>query len=202
MRKRWCEKVGYIRVSTEDQNPENQKIQLIDAGIAEDCIFTDKGVSGTKPARERPAFKRLLEFTKKHQNEVKFLYVYELSRLGRTTLETLNIIDEIEKSGIQVWSLSPNEEFSRSEDKACRQLLMMLLSWVAERERANLVERTKAGLDRARAEGKTLGRRRADIDWDTVSKMRDDGKDWDEIAQSLGITNMTLYRHRKRRGLV
>lgn len=200
--KKYCEKVGYIRVSTEEQNIENQRIQLINAGVVESCIFTDKGVSGTKPARERPAFKRLLEFTKSHQGEVKYLFVYELSRLGRTTLETLNLIDEIERSGIQVWSLSPNEEFTRSQDAACRQLLLMLLSWVAERERANLVERTKAGLDRARAEGKILGRRRAEIDWDLVSKMRDDGKDWNEIAKKLKITNMTLYRHRKSRGLV
>ena len=56
-----------------------------------------------------------------------------------------------------VWSLSPNESFTRSEDRAVHQLLMMILSWVSERERANLIERTKAGLDRARAEGKILG---------------------------------------------
>lgn len=200
--KKYCEKVAYVRVSTEEQNPENQRIQLINAGVVDACIFTDKGVSGTKPARERPAFKRLLEFMNTHQGEVKYLFVYELSRLGRTTLETLNLIDEIERSGVMVWSLSPNEEFTRSEDKACRQLLLMLLSWVSERERANLVERTKAGLDRARAEGKILGRRRAEIDWDQVSKMRDAGLDWNEVAKKLKITNMTLYRHRKRRGLV
>ena len=56
-----------------------------------------------------------------------------------------------------VWSLSPNESFTRSEDRAVHQLLMMILSWVSERERANLIERTKAGLDWARAQGKILG---------------------------------------------
>jgi len=194
-----CEKVGYIRVSTKDQNPDNQKNILLEAGIPSDCLFIDHGVSGTVPARKRPGFKRLLEFISTHEG-VKFLYVYELSRLGRTTVETINVIQDLEEAGVTVWSLSPNEEFTRSEDKAIRQLMLMIMSWVAERERANLIERTHAGLERAKADGKKLGRPRTDIDWDKVDSMRADGMTWEDVADKLKLTPMQLYRRRKQAG--
>jgi len=73
----------------------------------------------------------------------------------------------------------------------------MILSWVAERERSNLAERTKAGLERVRAEGKQLGRPRLDIDWRNVEIMKKDGMGWEEIAGELKITAMQLYRGRK-----
>ena len=194
-----CEKVGYIRVSTKDQNPDNQKNILLEAGIPSDCMFIDHGVSGTVPARKRPGFKQLLEFISTREG-VKFLYVYELSRLGRTTVETISIIQDLEEAGITVWSLSPNEGFTRSEDKAVRQLMVMIMSWVAERERANLIERTHAGLERAKADGKKLGRPRNDIDWNKVDSMRADGMSWEDIAAKLKLTPMQLYRRRKQAG--
>lgn len=194
-----CEKIGYVRVSTQEQNAENQKMILVEAGIPEDCIFVDHGVSGTVPARKRAGFKKVLQFIKDNEG-VKFLYIYELSRLGRTTYETISIIQDLEEAGITVWSLSPNESFTRSEDKAVRQLMIMILSWVAERERSNLVERTKAGLDRAKSEGKKLGRPRNDIDWNKVETMRKDGLPWEEIAGKLKLTPMQLYRRRKQAG--
>ena len=72
-----------------------------------------------------------------------------ISQTGRTILETINIIAELEKMGVMLQSLSPNESFTRYEDKPIRDILTMVLSWVAQRERDNLVERTKDGLDRA-----------------------------------------------------
>lgn len=192
-------KIGYVRVSTQDQNCDNQKMLLLEAGIPEDCIFVDHGVSGTVPARKRPGFKRVLDYIKDNEG-VKYLYVYELSRLGRTTYETISIIQDLEEGGITVWSLSPNEAFTRSEDKAVRQLLVMILSWVAERERANLVERTKAGLERVKAEGRQLGRPRCKIDWDDVESKRKDGISWNQIANDLNLTNMQLFRRRKQAG--
>lgn len=194
-----CEKIGYVRVSTQEQNGDNQKMILIDAGVPEDCIFTDHGVSGTIPARKRTGFKKVLSYIADNPG-VKYLYIYELSRLGRTTYETISIIQDLEEAGITVWSLSPNESFTRSEDKAVRQLMIMILSWVAERERANLVERTKAGLDRAKSEGKKLGRPRNEIDWSKVDEMRKNGYTWEQIAKSLKITVMQLHRRRKQAG--
>lgn len=194
------DKIGYVRVSTNEQETDNQTKIIMDQGIPSDFIFIDKGISGTIPADKRPGFQRAMAYIKEHPNEVKFLYVYEISRLGRTTLETLNLIDKLEKSGIIVWSLSPKESFMRTEEKTNRELLLMIMSWVAQRERDNLVNRTKAGLDRARSEGKILGRPRAEIDFDKISNMRVNGHSWEDISKEIGYPVMTLYRARKRRG--
>jgi len=199
-----CNKVGYGRVSTEDQHTDNQKKMLLEAGVVEDCIFLDKGVSGKIRAEDRPGFKRMEEYIKAHPGEVQYLYVYEISRLGRTTLDTLNTIERLEKGmGVKVWSLSPNESFMTTEDGACRELLLMLMSWVARRELDNLVDRTRRGLDRARAEGKILGRPRQEITPEqarAVKKMKEEGKNWEDIAKELNIPPTRLYRWRKRRG--
>lgn len=194
------DKIGYTRVSTTDQDPENQVRLIAAEGIPSDFIFIDKGISGTIPAENRPGFQRAMNYILEHKTEVKTLYVYEISRLGRTTLETVNLIDKIEKLGIMVWSLSPNESFTRQNDPNIRQILLMFMSWVAQRERDNLVARTKAGIDRARAEGKLLGRPRADINFEKLRMMRSDGKTWDEISEEVGYPVMTIYRARKRRG--
>ena len=201
-----CNKVGYCRVSTEDQHTDNQKKILLEAGVVEDCIFMDKGVSGRIRAEDRPGFKRMEEYIKSHPGEVQYLFVYEISRLGRTTLDTLNTIERLEKGmGVRVWSLSPNEAFTRTEDGACRQLLLMLMSWVARRELDNLVDRTRRGLERARAEGKILGRPRQEITVEqarAVKKMREEDMDWRDIADALDIPLTRLYRWRKRKGNV
>lgn len=190
------EKVGYARVSTTEQHIENQINQLLAAGVPADYIFVDRGLSGKIPPRKRPGFKKLVSFLDAHKGQVRCLLTAELSRLGRTTLETISVISEMEALGVIVWSLSPNESFTRSEDAAVRQLMIMILSWVAERERANLIERTRAGIDRARAEGKHLGRPRADIDWDRVAEMRDEGRSWAEVAEDLGLSYQQLWRRR------
>jgi putative DNA-invertase from lambdoid prophage Rac len=194
------DKVGYSRVSTRDQDPENQVRILQNAGIPQDYIFIDRGISGTMPAEDRPGFQRAMKCIEENKETVKFLYVYEISRLGRTTIETVNLIEKLERRGIMIWSLSPKESFTQSSDKNIRTLLLMIMSWVAERERDNLIERTRAGLDRARSEGKILGRPKAEIDFCEVGKMRSEGKNWDKISKLVGYPVMTIYRARKRRG--
>jgi DNA invertase Pin-like site-specific DNA recombinase len=195
-------KIGYARVSTNEQETDNQIKVLMEAGIPSDYIFTDKGVSGTIAADKRPGFQRLLAYINANRLTVKFIYVVEITRLGRNTLETLNVIDRLEKMGVMVWSLSEKEGFTRTEEKTNRQLFIMLMSWFSERERDNLVRRTKEGLDRARSEGKTLGRPRASIDMNCANQMRIDGLSWEEIAEKMGYPVMTLYRARKRKGMV
>ncbi len=203
MTEKMCEKIGYARVSREDQEPQNQEIKLREAGVVKACCFVDKGVSGTVPAKKRPGFNRMLQYIQDNPGEVKVLYVWELSRLGRNTLDVLNVIEEIEgKHEVAVWSLSPTEAFTRTEDKNIRTLLLMIISWVATRERENLVARTNAGLDRARAKGKILGRPAQPLDWNKVVDMRDKGKSWPEIAEEMGVSVMKLYRYRKDHGLL
>jgi putative DNA-invertase from lambdoid prophage Rac len=194
------DKIGYARVSTNEQESDNQVRILLEAGIPSDYIFVDKGISGTMEADKRPGFQKMLACVDVHRDTIKFLYVVEITRLGRKTLETLTLIDRLEKMGIMVWSLSPKESFTRTEEKTNRQLLIMLMSWFAERERDNLIRRTKEGLDRARSEGKILGRPRADLDFEKIRTMRAEGKSWETISDEIGHPSMTIYRARKRRG--
>ncbi len=196
------EKIGYTRVSTRDQDPENQIRILAAEGIPSDYIFVDKGISGTIPAEKRPGFQRAMQYVDTHKDEVKFLYVYEISRLGRNMFETAGLIERLEARGIMVWSLSPTESFMRNTDRSIRQLLIMIMAWVAQRERENLIERTKAGLDRVRAEGKILGRPKAQLDFDRIHQMRCEGKSWGDVSKEVGYPAMTIYRARKRRGEV
>lgn len=196
------DKIGYARVSTNEQDPENQVRVLQAAGIPSDFVFIDKGISGTIPADKRPGFCKAKAYLEAHKDEVKFLYVVEISRLGRTTMETLNLIHDIEVAGVMVWSLSDKESFMRTEERSNRQLLLMIMTWMAERERDNLIRRTKEGLDRARAEGKILGKPRAEINLERVNQYRIEGATWEQIADEMGITPMTLYRARKRQGML
>lgn len=193
------DRIGYVRVSTVEQNLENQRRILAEAGLPRDLIFEDLGLSGTIPPRKRPGFKAMLDYTESHP-DVKYLVVFELSRLGRTLIETLNAINDLEERGIMVWSLSPNEAFTRNEDRSIRQLLVTIITWVAQRERENLIERTRAGLDRARADGKVLGRPRKAIDWAKVDDLRAEGRSWSEVSCVMQIPAMTLYRRRKASG--
>jgi DNA invertase Pin-like site-specific DNA recombinase len=195
-------KIGYVRVSTQDQNVKNQRLILQKEGVPRDLIFIDQGVSGSIPAKHRPGFRRLMNHITQYPDEVTHLYVVELTRLGRNTLETVTLIEELESRGIAIWSLSPNEAFTRSNDVAVRQLLLMIMAWVAERERANLVERTKVGLDRARNDGKFLGRPRRDIDWSVVEVLRDDGLSWKEVSEAIDMSVAQLYRRRAAAGLI
>lgn len=193
------DRVGYVRVSTVDQNLENQRRILAETGIPRDLIFEDLGISGTIPPRKRPGFRAMLDYAE-HHPEVKYLVVFELSRLGRTLIETLTTINDLEERGIKVWSCSPAEAFTRNEDQSIRQLLVTIIAWVAQRERENLVERTRAGLDRARADGRILGRPRKLINWNLVEELRAEGHTWSYISDMQRISVMTLYRRRKASG--
>lgn len=148
-------KCGYVRVSREDQHPENQIRLMAEQGVPAENIFVDK-LSGTIAAEDRPGYSDLLTFLSDKPEAV--LYVFEVSRIGRSFLDTLQTINLLERAGTRVWSLSPTESWSRIEDRKLRNLMLSIFSWVADRERESLVERTKLGQARARAEGKHIGR--------------------------------------------
>ena len=71
--------------------------------------------------------------------------------------------------------MSPAESWTKMEDPAMRGLLMSVFAWVADKERENISERTKIGIERARREGKTIGRPEKIIPWDDVDELKDKG---------------------------
>ena len=144
---------GYGRVSTGQQTTENQRLELEQAGylIETGFWFADDGISGKVSASQRPAFIKLKEQIRSGET----LVVSKLDRLGRDAIDVLQTVKELGTKGVKVIVHQlGNTDLTSPAGK----LLLMMLSAVAEMERDLLVERTQAGLARAKAEGKTLGR--------------------------------------------
>ncbi len=144
---------GYGRVSTTQQTTDNQRLELAQAGyqIEQDFWFADEGISGKVAASQRPAFKAMLIQIRKGET----LVVSKLDRLGRDAIDVLQTVRQLGERGVKVVVLQlGNTDLTAPAGK----LLLSMLAAVAEMERDLLVERTQAGLARAKAEGKSLGR--------------------------------------------
>ena len=134
--------IAYLRVSKKEENIENQR-EAIKKFANEELIFFEDVISGSTKAEERKGFKEMLEYIEKMRPEK--LYVYEISRLGRSMIETISIIQKLEKSLIVI-PVSEKERWLTTTDRSVRNLIMAIFSWVAERERELLIERTRNGI--------------------------------------------------------
>jgi len=145
----------YARVSTTDQNTDNQVLEAKKAGfnIQTGRTFTES-ISGSVPAFERPQFKAMLH--KMEAGDV--LVVSKLDRLGRNAIDVVSTVDNLNKDGIKVVCLALGGVDLTSP---AGKLQLQVLAAVAQFERDLLIERTQAGLARVKAEGKKLGRKAA-----------------------------------------
>ena len=103
----------------------------------------------------------------------------------------LQAVLELDRIGVQVVSV---REPWLDTGGPVRSLLIAIFSWVAEQERLRLIERTKAGLDRARRQGKRLGRPNVQVDLERARALRAEGKSLRQTATTLGIGTTTLHR--------
>ncbi|NTG48019.1 recombinase family protein [Agrobacterium rhizogenes] len=140
-------RIGYARVSTEDQKMDLQLNALGEAGC--DHVFTDHGVSGA--GFERPGLEDVMKALQKGDT----LVVWRLDRLGRSLVRLVQFVDELGKRGIEFRSLSENIDTTSSGGR----LVFHLIAALSEFERALISERTRAGMDAARRKGLHLGRR-------------------------------------------
>ena len=192
------EAYAYVRVSLREERPENQRLAIESwarlHGYRVVEWFEDVGVSGAVPPWDRPAFKQLLETVRSRPRPV---LVYELSRIGRTFYETLRALQELESLGAPVIPVSPKESFLQNLDPQVRKLVIAVFTWVAERERELLRQRTREGMLRAKLEGKHVGRPRKPIDLKKVEDYRRRGLSLRDIARLLGVSYSTLLRRLK-----
>jgi len=145
--------IGYIRVSTDEQDLEKQKHLLLEYAQNRQLLineFISVEVSSKEGTKER-RIDELLSMLNKGDT----LLVAELSRLGRNMLETLNIINEISKNGVSIIFIR-QPELSTVGSHA--KLLLAIYSYFAEAEREYISMRTKQGLAALKSEGKILGR--------------------------------------------
>jgi Site-specific recombinases, DNA invertase Pin homologs len=189
------EKLGYVRVSTDKQDVKNQKLELLKF-VPPENLYEDSGVSGTVPAKKRKEFKKV--YGRIQNGEVSELYVFELSRLGRTSTETIQLILEIEQLGCHIISLSPNETWTKMVDSSgLRNIFISMFAWFADLERASISERTKLGLKRAREEGKHLGRPFINLKKEQYEKVKNSNPKLKtaQIARLMQVPTTTLYRY-------
>ncbi len=183
----------YARVSTADQHPDNQ-IRELGAYAAKQGwevlqVIRDK-VSGTKAASDRAGLRKVLEAAARGKYDV--LLFWSLDRLSREgTRQTLDYLQTLTTHGVQWHSYS--EQYLSSLGPFA-DVVISLLSTLAKQERIRISERTKAGLERAKAEGKTLGRRTGqrmkgtDKRIKLVKQLRAEGHSFNAIGQQLGIS--------------
>jgi DNA invertase Pin-like site-specific DNA recombinase len=177
----------YTRVSTGSQTVENQLREL--NGVAErhgwDVVtrFTDHGISGAKGRDQRPGLHHLLEgVTRRDFDKV---MAWSVDRLGRSLPDLLAIMGELKAKGVDLYLHQQSLDTSTPAGKAMFQMLGVF----SEFEREIIRERVKAGLARAKAMGKKLGRPSLDSAKRTaaVRKLRKQGMGINKIAKTLGI---------------
>src|SRR5438093_12540187 len=148
----------YARVSTVDQEPENQLQELwryVEARGWSAVEYVDRGVSGAKD--RRPALDQLLADARRRRFDV--VVCWRLDRLGRNLKHLITLLDELQALGVAFVSLAEGIDATTPAGR----LQMQILGAIAEFEKGRIVERVRAGLARARTQGKRLGRPRAAV---------------------------------------
>jgi DNA invertase Pin-like site-specific DNA recombinase len=180
---------GYGRVSTKEQQSENQRLEVERAGYDVSYWFADEGVSGKVPAMERAQFAVLLNKIR----DGEMLVVSKLDRLGRDAQDIGATIKMLAARRIEVIVLQLGKlDLTSSAGK----LMLTMLGAIAEMERDLLVERTQAGLARAKAEGKTLGRPTLtnDITRRAIADAHASGASISALARQHNLSRATVMR--------
>lgn len=177
----------YSRVSTADQHTANQVQEVAAAGFTiEPQRIIEEKVSGSTSASQRKGFAQLLD--RMESGDV--LVVTKLDRLGRDTIDLMQTVQQLETKGIKVHCLALGGVDLTS---AAGKMTMGVLAAVAQFERDQLIERTQAGLKRAKAAGVTLGRPSV-TSAEQVQELRQQGLSQSKIAQRLGVSLSTVKR--------
>jgi DNA invertase Pin-like site-specific DNA recombinase len=181
--------VLYSRVSTLDQNPETQLLDL--RRLAEQRGFvvlheyTDK-TSGAKA--KRPALDQMLSAA--HRREFDLVLVWAADRLARSVRHFLEVLDTLNHLGIEFVSFRENLDTGGPLGRA----VVVIVSAVAELERNLIIERVRAGLRRAKLEGRKLGRRPIEIDRTALLRDRARGLSLAQLAKAYRISRTSVAR--------
>ena len=177
----------YARVSTKDkgQDTENQLAQLRDFCAASGWSITNEFVdhaTGTRSDREQ--FKAM--FAAAGRREFDYLVTWALDRLSREGVaKTFEHIKQLRGYGVEYVSFT--EPHFRTTGPA-GELMIAVAAWIGEQEHRRISERTKAGLEKARRQGRIGGRRRLVLDYDRLAELDESGLTMREIASEMGVS--------------
>ena len=186
--------LGYIRVSTEEQNEERQTRALIERGVESDSLFIDKQ-SGKNADREQ--LKALLNFCRKGDTVI----TESISRIARNTKDLLSIVDTLTQKGVHFVSLKESIDTSTPQGK----FMLTVFGAMAELERENILERQREGIQIAKEKGLYQGKPKMKIDrerfTELVAKWRAGDITATECMKQLELKPNTFYRRVKEWGL-
>ena len=182
----------YSRVSTLDQTIDNQLLELRDhcskMGWEIGKEYADEGLSGTLSRDKRPALNSLIKDA--YRKKFDLVVCWDISRIGRSMKELVLFLSDMKDRDIGICSVRQGFDTSTSMGEIMFQFVGILSSW----EREMIRERTLAGLDRARSEGKTLGRKKVITDEITskIVNLRSIGRSIRDIASEVGVSRGTV----------
>ncbi len=179
----------YMRVSTVDQHPESQLHDLralaAQRGFQIVHEYSDK-ISGTKA--KRPGLNDLLYDARRGQFDVVMVWAFD--RMARSVRHFLELIDELNRLNIEFVSFRENIDTGGPLGRA----LIIIIGAIAELERNLIIERVRAGMRRARLEGRHIGRRPLDIDTAAVLRHRAHGQSLTQLAKTFNASRATISR--------
>ncbi|WP_250534261.1 recombinase family protein [Caballeronia sp. AZ10_KS36] len=185
---------AYCRVSTTEQTTENQRLEIERAGFSiEPKRLIEESISGSVAASERPGFSKLVD----RMESGDILVVTKLDRLGRNAMDVRSTVEALTELGVRVHCLALGGVDLTSP---AGKMTMGVLNAVAEFERDLLIERTNAGLIRAKAEGKTLGRPSAltMVQQQELAKRLASGEAVAALAREFKTSRQTVMRLREK----
>jgi len=180
-------KIGYVRVSTVDQNTDRQEIALSELGIKK--IFSEK-ISGK--SADRPQLKKMMEYIR----DGDILYIESISRLARSTRDLLSIVQQLKDKKVDLVSLKENIDTATPQGR----FVLTIFGALSELERESTLQRQREGIAAAHLKGKKFGRPMAERpkDWDKIIKL------WKaeeitaiEAMRRLNMNRGTFYRRAK-----
>jgi len=184
----------YCRVSTLDQTIDNQLLELRDhcSRMGWEIVkeYADEGLSGTLSRDKRPAFNEMIKDA--YRKRFDLVVCWDISRIGRSMKELVMFLSDMKDKGVGICSVRQGFDTSTSMGEMMFQFVGILSSW----EREMIRERTIAGLERAKSEGKTLGRRKVTNDTMTakIIELRNDKKSIRAIASEVGVSVGTVSK--------
>lgn len=183
----------YLRVSTDGQTTTNQQAEL--ERVAERSgwsvveVYRDHGISGSKSRKERPALRQLCQDATRRKFDL--IAAWSVDRLGRSLQDLVSFLGEMHSLGIDLYLHQQAVDTTTPAGKA----LFQMMGVFAEFERAMIQERVKAGLKRARAQGKRLGRPKVAIKIEErIRTSLKSGAGIRKTAVALGVGTSTVQR--------
>jgi DNA invertase Pin-like site-specific DNA recombinase len=186
----------YVRVSTPEQRVETQLFDLRQMaqqrGLHIVGEYCDRAISGTKV--RRPGLDSLMVDARRRRFDV--LLVWACDRLARSTRHFLEALDELNRLGIEFVSFRENIDTTEPLGRA----LVVIIGAISELERNLIVERVKAGMRRAKLEGRQIGRARLDVNREQVVRDRRSGMSLTRVARKHSISRASVCRLMKELG--